>query len=121
MADMRNVTSFHLFHFIVDLLGILLLMINIAKIELINGTNYCLRMSFSVRLFLPIELVLIHYILIWSRSRGLDVVWKNIFYNILSNEWELKVVYQQNFLAGKKLQFFFLPKAFPSSFTVNVW
>ena len=25
------------------------------------------------------------------------------FYNIVSNEWELKVVYQQNFLFGKKL------------------
>ena len=116
MADMRNVTSFHLFHFIFDLLGILLLMINIAKIELINGTNYCLRMSFSVRLFLPIELVLIHYILIWSRSRGLDVVWKNIFYNILSNEWELKVVYQQNFLAGKKIAVLFFAQSFSIEF-----
>ena len=116
MPDMRNVTSFHLFHFIFHLLGILLLMINIAKIELINGTNYCLRMSFSVRLFLPIELVLIHYILIWSRSRGLDVVWKNIFYNILSNEWELKVVYQQKFLAGKKIAVLFFAQSFSIEF-----
>ena len=33
----------------------------------------------------------------WSRSRGIDTIWTNILYNILRNEWELKVVYRQYF------------------------
>ena len=37
-------------------------------------------------------------------------MWKNILHNILSNEWELKVVYQQIFNAGRK--YFFLEKVF---------
>ena len=39
-------------------------------------------------------------ILIWSRSRCLDITF-------LSNEWELKVVYQQNFLDEKNVNSFF--------------
>ena len=41
-------------------------------------------------------------------SFGQDqVISKNKPYNILSNEWELEVAYQQNFLAGKKLAIHF--------------
>ena len=43
--------------------------------------------------FLPTELLLIYPIVIWSRSMGLDIIWKNILYNISSNERELKVIY----------------------------
>ena len=46
---------------------------------------------------------------------------ENILYNILSNEWELKIVYQQNFPVRKKSVSLFLGKVFPSSFTVNIW
>ena len=90
---MTSLTSFYLFHFIFELLCILMVMINIVKNKLIHATEYWLLNSFFVRLFLPTnELVLTNHILIWSRSRGLDIIWENIFHNILSNEWELKVV-----------------------------
>ena len=34
------------------------------------------------------------------------------FVNIFSNEWEIKVAYQQNFPVGKKWQLFFWLKCF---------
>ena len=71
---MTDLTSFFLFHFIFDLLSTSMVMINIAKIESINATEN----------FLTPELFLIYPILIWSRSRGLDVIWRNLLYNILS-------------------------------------
>ena len=43
----------------------------------------------------------------WQRSRVIDIIWTNILYDILNNEWELKFVYQQDFPLRKKL--------------VNVW
>ena len=77
-------------------------MINIVKIESINATENCQLNIFSVRIiFLQTELFLIYPILIWSRSRGLDIIWTNIVNNILSIEWKLKIAYQQNFAAGK--------------------
>ena len=81
---MTSLTSFYLFHFIFELLCILMVMINIAKNKLIHATEYWLLNSFSVRLFLPTELVLTNHILIWSRSRGLDIIWKNIFHKHIS-------------------------------------
>ena len=59
--------------------------INIAKIELINSTENWLLNIFSARIFLAIELFFIYAILIWSRSRGLDVIWTNMLYIIRSN------------------------------------
>ena len=59
--------------------------INIVKIELINSTENWLLNIFSARIFLAIELFFIYAILIWSRSRGLDVIWTNMLYIILSN------------------------------------
>ena len=41
------------------------------------------------------------------KSRGIDVTWENILHNVLSNEWELKAVYQQTFPVGKKNSNFF--------------
>ena len=38
---------------------------------------------------------------------------------MLSNDWELQFVYQQNFLVAKKTGNSFLAKAFPSFFAVN--
>ena len=93
-----------------------MVIINIVKIKLTNATEYCLLNGVAVKLFLPTELVLIHHILIWSRSMGLDMIWKNLFYF----EWEMKITYQHIFLVRKKWEFFFLFKAFPSSFAVNV-
>ena len=43
---------------------------------------------------------------------GLNTIWTNILYNIFSNEWEIKVAYQQNFPVGKKWQLFFWLKCF---------
>lgn len=81
--------------------------------------NATAEYSFYQKFSLPTELFLIYPILIWSSSRSLDIIWANIFHKLLSNAWELKVGYQQNLLVWKKL-FFFLAKAFPSSFAVNV-
>ena len=101
------------------LLGVFMILINMTKIESINATENCL-LIYSVRnFFISIHLFLIHPILIWSRSRGLDLIW--LLHNILSNEWELKVVYQQNFLVGKMLVILFLAKAFPLSLAVHAW
>ena len=71
--------------------------------------------------FLRTELFLIYPILIWSRSRVIDIVWKNMLHNIPSNEWELKVVYQQSFPVEKKIGNSFLTKVFRSSFAVYFW
>ena len=32
----------------------------------------------------------------WPRSRGIDVIWANILYNIVINEWELIVFFHTN-------------------------
>ena len=48
------------------LLGIFMIIVNIAKIELADATEHCLLNSVSVRLFLPTELFCIPPILIWS-------------------------------------------------------
>ena len=77
---------FFLFHVIFAPLDIFMVMINIVKIELINATETCLLNCFS---------------------RGLDIIWINILYKILSNELELKIIYQQNVSAGKKLAILF--------------
>ena len=59
------------------------------------------------------ELFLIYPILMWQRSRVTDIIWANILYNILPNESELKLVYQQNFPLVKTLAVhFFWPKCF---------
>ena len=68
---MTYLTSFFLFHFIFELLGIFMVMINIVKIELINATENCLLNIFSFGNFLPTELFLICPILTWSRLTGL--------------------------------------------------
>ena len=95
---MRDVTSYFLLHFIFELLSIFMVMMNIVNIELINATENCQLNIFSVRnSFLPTELFLIYPIFMWSRSRGIDIIWKKILHNILSNEWESKVVYQKTF------------------------
>ena len=65
-----------LFHFIFESLGIFMVMISIVKIELINATeNYLLKYFFSLknRFFEPIELFLIHSILLLSGSSSLDI------------------------------------------------
>ena len=59
--------------------------------------------EYSSLFFYQLNLFIIYDIGIWSRSKGSDIIWTNILYNILSNEWKLKVAYQQNFLIGKKL------------------
>ena len=49
----------------------------------------------------------------WSRSRGIDIIWTNIMYNTMSNQWERNVVFQQNFAdRNKKLAILFLAKVF---------
>ena len=121
LYDRPYIFSF-LFHFILELLSISMVMINIVKFELINTSENRLLNIFSVRIFfLPTKLFLIYPSLLWPRSRGTDIIWTNILYNILGNEWEPKFVYHQNFPLGKKLAvLFFLAKVFPSSFAVNV-
>ena len=56
---------------------------------------------------LPTELFLLYSSLMWPRSRGTDIIWTNILYKILSNEWEFKFAYQQNFPLGKTLAVLF--------------
>ena len=51
MIGMTSLTSFFLFHFIFELLGIFMVMINIAKIELIIATENYLLNIFSVITF----------------------------------------------------------------------
>ena len=119
---MTDVTSCFLMHFIFELLSIFMVMIDIVKNEFININENSLLNIFSVRnSFLPTELCLIYPILMWSRSRDIDITWINILHNILSNELESNVVYQQNFLVGKKLPILFIGKMFPSSFAFNLW
>ena len=90
-----------------------MVMLNIAKITLIKATEYCLLKRFSFRVFLPAELFIIYPILIWSRLRSLVITWTKIFSKILNNECELKVPYQENSLAEKKVGCcFFWPKGF---------
>ena len=72
-------------------------------------------------MFLPTELFFIYSILIWSKSMGIDILWTNMLYNILSNDWELTNAYQQHFPVGKKLVILFFTKVFRSSYAVNVW
>ena len=106
---MRDVTSCFLLHFIFELLSIFMVMMNIVNIELINATEKCQLNIFSVRnSFLPTELFLTYPIFMWSRSRGIDIIWIKILHNILSNEWESKVVYQKNFPVRKKLPILFI-------------
>ena len=57
-----------------------------------------------------------------GQDQGVQIKpWRNILHNIFSNEWELKVVYQQRASGGRKLAILFLTNVFPSSFAVNVW
>ena len=100
--------------------SIFMVMINIVKIELIDAMENWLLNILSVWIFLPTGLFLIYLIIMWWRSRGLNIIWTDILYNILSNEWEMKIVYQQNFLVGKKISNLFLAKVFPSRFLVNI-
>ena len=106
---MRDVTYCFLLHFIFELLSIFMVMMNIVNIELINATENCQLNIFSVRnSFLPTELFLTYPIFMWSRSRGIDIIWIKILHNILSNEWESKVVHQKNFPVRKKLPILFI-------------
>ena len=82
---MADLTSFFLFHFTFELHNIFMVMINIVKIESTNATENCLINISLLEFFLLTELFLIYAILIWSRPRGIDIIWANIFYNILSN------------------------------------
>ena len=67
MTYVTSVTSFVLFHFILELLGIFMVMINIVKIEQINATkNYPPNMSVK-NVCLPRNLCFTRPILIWSR------------------------------------------------------
>lgn len=92
MTDMTSRTSFFLFHLVFELLDIFRVMVDIVKIQLVSANENCmLNIFFSIRFFLSTELFVIYPILIWSRSRCSDIVWTNVFYDILSNEWELKV------------------------------
>ena len=79
-----------LLHFRVP--GVFIIMINIDKIDLIRAPGNCLLSIFSVRFFSLTKFLLIHPILIWSMARSLDIIWTKKLNNILSNEWELKVV-----------------------------
>ena len=69
---MTSLTYFFQFHFIFELLSIFMVMINLFKIEL----NWKMSAKcFPVGFFLPRELFLIYHILIWSRSRDLNIIW----------------------------------------------
>ena len=92
VTDMTGLTFFLLLHFTFELLGIFMVITNIVKIELINATENCLLNIFSVKIFLPAQWFLINPILIWSRSRDLDVIWTNILYNILCDKYEFLIV-----------------------------
>ena len=81
-----------------ELINIFKAMISIVKVELINATENYLLNIFFVRNIFPT----ICPILIWLRSRVIDIIWTKMLYNILSNERELKVVYQQSFPVEKK-------------------
>ena len=90
-------TSFLVFHFIFELLSIFMVMRNIVKIEWIITTENCLANIFSVgNIFTNwiIQYLSQSYV---AKSRGMYTKWTNILCNILSNEWKLKFVYQQNF------------------------
>ena len=114
---MTDVTSCFLLHFIFELLSIFMVMMNIVNIELINATEKCQLNIFSVRnSFLPTELFLIYSILMRSRSRGIDRIWINILHNILSYDWESKVVCQKNFPVRKKLPILFIGESVPIEF-----
>ena len=114
---MTDLTSFFLFLFIFQLLSIFMVAINTVKIELINTTHNYLHNIFYISIFLPTELFLIYPICMRSRSKDVDIISTNILCNILSIEWELKIVYQQNFLVQKKKSFLL----FSLSFAINVW
>ena len=114
---MTDLTSFFLFLFIFQLLSIFMVAINTVKIELINTTHNYLHNIFYISILLPTELFLIYPICMRSRSKDVDIIWTNILCNILSIEWELKIVYQQNFLVQKKISFLL----FSLSFAINVW
>ena len=65
---MTSLISIAMFRFIFDLLSILMVMINIKKIELINATVRRLSNLVSVKyIFLPTKLWLIHSIFVWSK------------------------------------------------------
>lgn len=110
----QTLYHFFLFHLIFELLSIPMVMINIVKLKLINTTEICLLNIFSVRhFFLQNELLLIYSILMWPRSRGIYIIWTDILSSILNNDWKFKIVYQQNFLFGKKIYISFIwPKCF---------
>ena len=80
ITGMRVLHLFFCFNWLLSCL-VFFVMKNIGKVELINATETCLLNCFS---------------------RGLDIIWINILYKILSNELELKIIYQQNVSAGKK-------------------
>ena len=89
----------------------------------LNATEYCVLNISSFKVFLPAELFIIYPILIWSKLRSLVKIWTKTFYNILNNERELKIAYQENFLTEKKSQLFFCFLFFPLpwGFPVSVW
>ena len=65
MTDITSITSFSLFRLIIEMLSVFMVMINTSKIELIKATENGLLIFFFVRnSYLPIELFLIHSILV---------------------------------------------------------
>ena len=107
---MADLTSLFLFYFIFELLRIFAVMINTAKRELINAAENCLLKFFLVRTFFNNIQKLLNFFLIilcLSHSHLVKIKWfkynlNKMLYNVLSNEWELKIVNQQNSPVGKK-------------------
>ena len=124
---MADLTSLFLFYFIFELLRIFAVMINTAKLELINAAENCLLKFFLVRTFFnSIQKLLIFFLIILclSHSHLVKIKWfkynlNKMLYNVLSNEWELKIVNQQNCPVGKKIGTSFSANVFSWSF-INV-
>ena len=74
---MTSLTYLFQFYFILELLSIFMVMINLyhGKFIMVMVHGKCLLNVSSVRFFLPRELFLIYPILIWSRSKGLNIIW----------------------------------------------
>ena len=78
---MTSLISIAMFYFIFDLLSILMVMINIKKIELINATVSRLSNLVSLKyISLPTKLWLIHSIFVWSKPS----VYVNISRNLVA-------------------------------------
>ena len=125
---MTDLSSLFLFHFIFELLRIFAVMINTVKLELINAAENCSLKSFLVRTFfnniqkLPKFFLIILYLFY---SHLVKIKWfkynlNKMLYNVLSNDWELKIVNQQNCPVGKKIGTSFSANVFSWSF-INVW